>query len=75
MAIEVRDNGVGLTPEIRAEMFEPFYTTKPVGQGTGLGLAIVKSIIEEHFGIIEIDSSPESGSTFRLLIPLKMEVF
>ena len=73
-AVEVRDNGGGLAPEIKAKMFEPFYTTKPVGQGTGLGLAIVKSIVEEHFGILEVDSSPDTGTTFRLLIPLKMEV-
>jgi two-component system, cell cycle sensor histidine kinase and response regulator CckA len=67
--IAVSDTGAGMTPEVQAHIFEPFFTTKPAGRGTGLGLAIVRSIVQEHGGRIEVASSPEAGSTFRVFLP------
>ena len=65
----VRDNGPGISPENRAHIMEPFFTTKPVGKGTGLGLSISRSIALEHGGTLELD--PESAHTcFVLRIPL-----
>jgi PAS domain S-box-containing protein len=67
--IEVRDNGPGMTPDVRARIFEPFYTTKNVGEGTGLGLAIVYSIVTSMAGQIECESEPSVGTTFRVALP------
>lgn len=65
----IEDNGPGMTKEIQSRMFEPFYTTKPVGSGTGLGLAVVHGIVEEHGGRIETDESGLGGARFTLHIP------
>lgn len=69
--VEVIDNGLGIAPEELAHLFEPFYTTKPVGKGTGLGLSISQSIIHKHGGRIEVDSEIGQGSTFRVCLPIK----
>ena len=71
--IEITDNGSGIPPEDIKRIFEPFYTTKPVGQGTGLGLSISYGIIEEHRGKIHVASSPEKGTVFTIQLPIKME--
>ncbi len=71
LTIEVKDNGKGMSKEIMAKIFDPFYTTKDVGQGTGLGLSISYSIIENHQGKIEVESKSNKGSAFRILLPLK----
>ena len=71
--LEVHDNGEGIPPQHLEHLFEPFYTTKQVGEGTGLGLALVYSIVEEHDGQIQaLSPSPEfkSGSCFRCRFPL-----
>jgi PAS domain S-box-containing protein len=68
--LEVADTGTGMPPEVRARIFEPFYTTKQGNKGTGLGLAVVYGIVESHEGLIEVDSAPGAGSTFRVFIPL-----
>ncbi|MCC6654043.1 MAG: GHKL domain-containing protein, partial [Flavobacteriales bacterium] len=68
-AITITDNGTGMAPEVCSRIFEPFFTTKAIGEGTGLGLAIVHSIIEMHHGRIEVESAPDQGSTFRIIIP------
>jgi two-component system nitrogen regulation sensor histidine kinase NtrY len=65
--IVVRDNGRGLSPEEREQVFEPYYTTKD--RGTGLGLAIAMKIVNDHDGTIEIDSEPGRGSTFAIVLP------
>ncbi|HDI60079.1 MAG TPA: PAS domain-containing protein [Desulfobacteraceae bacterium] len=68
--IEVGDTGPGIPPEVLPHIFEPFFTTKEEGQGTGLGLSMVYSIVENHGGRTEVDSSPESGTTFRVRLPV-----
>ncbi len=69
--IEVSDKGVGIPAEHLSRVFDPFFTTKPVGSGTGLGLSIVHQVVEAHQGKVEIDSSPETGTTVRILLPRK----
>ena len=67
--IEVADNGVGIPAEMLEEIFEPFYTTKPVGSGTGLGLSISQSLIRELGGEILVSSQPGVGTTFTVVVP------
>jgi hemerythrin-like metal-binding protein len=69
--LEVSDNGCGMPAEIQRRIFEPFYTTKPVGKGTGLGLSISWEIIQRHQGAIDVRSAPGQGTTFRITLPLK----
>ena len=65
----IKDTGMGMTPKTLERLFEPFYTTKPVGEGTGLGLSVVHGIIEKHGGVIEVESEMEKGSQFAVYIP------
>lgn len=67
--LEVVDQGHGMTEEVKARIFEPFYTTKPSGKGTGLGLSTVWGIITQSGGEISIDSKPGQGSIFRVVLP------
>jgi two-component system, NtrC family, sensor kinase len=67
--VEIADTGPGIPPEVLPRIFDPFYTTKPVGQGTGLGLAIARSIIKAHSGDIEAGNAPEGGACFRIRLP------
>ncbi len=67
--VEVEDTGKGITPEQMGRIFEPFYTTKPVGKGTGLGLSLSYGIVHKHGGHIEVKSEPGQGSTFRVVLP------
>jgi signal transduction histidine kinase/CheY-like chemotaxis protein len=67
--LTVRDTGCGMGPEVRARVFEPFYTTKPAGQGTGLGLTVANSIIAKHGGHIEVESEPGQGTAFSIVLP------
>jgi PAS domain S-box-containing protein len=66
---EISDTGIGIAPENVAKIYDPFYTTKGVGQGTGLGLAVSYGIIQEHTGRISVDSTPGEGTTFRITLP------
>jgi signal transduction histidine kinase len=66
---EVSDTGIGMTAEVQARIFEPFFSSSEMG-GTGLGMAIVKSIIEAHHGTVSFTSEPKKGTTFRLSLPL-----
>jgi CheY-like chemotaxis protein len=67
--IAVRDTGTGMTPEVLRRAFEPFYTTKPIGQGTGLGLSMVYGFAQQSKGHIAIDSTMGAGTTVRLHLP------
>ncbi len=68
--IRVRDNGIGIPPEVREKMFNPFFTTKPAGEGTGLGLSISHDIIvKQHSGSIEVDTKPGAFTEFRIILP------
>lgn len=69
VAIDVRDDGPGVSPELLPQLFDPFFTTKPLGEGTGLGLAIARRIIDEHGGRIGLESAPGQGMTVRMWLP------
>lgn len=68
--ISVMDNGYGIPAERIARLFDPFYTTKAIGHGTGLGLTISQRIIKQHGGYIQVDSQPDKGTLFMVLIPI-----
>ena len=68
--INIRDNGVGISPEIKDKLFQPFFTTKPTGEGTGLGLSISYDIvIQEHGGTISVDSQIGEFTEFTVRLP------
>lgn len=69
--VSFTDSGVGISADILPRIFDPFFTTKPVGEGTGLGLSVSKSIVEQHGGIIRVETS-EKGSTFTVELPLNV---
>ena len=69
VAIEVADNGSGMTPEVLARIFDPFFTTKPVGQGTGLGLSICHNVVMSLGGEISCATVLGEGTTFRVSLP------
>ena len=71
ITITISDNGPGFPEEVKTRMFEPFYTTKGVGEGTGLGLSIAYGIMEKHNGSIEAESRPGEGAEFRLILPIE----
>lgn len=71
LVVEIADTGAGMPPHVLARVFEPYFSTKPVGQGTGLGLAISRNIIAQHGGTIGVTSEPRRGSTFRITLPCK----
>lgn len=69
VSIAVQDTGCGMTPDIIAHIFEPFYTTKEHGKGTGLGLATIYGIVKQCGGCLEVESVPGQGSTFTVYLP------
>jgi signal transduction histidine kinase len=66
MVAEVADTGNGIAPEHLARIYDPFFTTKAIGQGTGLGLSITYGIVREHEATIQCDSTPGSGTRFEI---------
>jgi len=70
VCVNVRDNGCGITPEVKKHMFEPFYTTKEQGKGTGLGLSMVYGTVKQSGGDIAVESEPGKGCVFKLYFPL-----
>jgi signal transduction histidine kinase len=72
--IRIRDNGIGISSEVREKLFSPFFTTKPAGEGTGLGLSISHDIIvKQHDGSIEVETRPGEFTEFRIVLPRKAE--
>ncbi len=69
--VRVSDSGSGIPPEALSKLFDPFYTTKPVGQGTGLGLSISHGIVQKHNGTIEVESEMGKGTTFTVRLPIE----
>jgi two-component system, NtrC family, sensor kinase len=68
--IRIRDNGAGISPEVKEKMFNPFFTTKPAGEGTGLGLSISHDIIvKQHGGSIDVDTQPGQFTEFKIVLP------
>jgi signal transduction histidine kinase len=68
--VHVRDNGVGISPEIRDKLFQPFFTTKPTGEGTRLGLSISYDIVtQQHGGTISVESEPGTFTEFTVRLP------
>ena len=71
IVLTIRDNGEGMSPEVKQRLFDSFFTTKPVGQGTGLGMSIVRDIIEnKHHGKVLFDSVQHEYTCFRFIIPV-----
>jgi PAS domain S-box-containing protein len=69
VVLSVADNGSGVSEAVRERMFEPFYTTKPVGSGSGMGLAMVHGIVHDHGGHLLVDPVEPRGTSFRVLLP------
>ncbi|WP_425259321.1 ATP-binding protein [Rubrivivax sp. RP6-9] len=70
----VQDDGCGIDEATLRRIFEPYFTTKPIGRGTGLGLAVVEGIVREHGGQLSVESHPGRGSTFHIRLPLTAAV-
>lgn len=73
--VEIADNGPGISEEVRSQIYDPFFTTKPLGKGTGLGLAISRQIVvDKHRGRLLCESSPGGGTRFSIWIPLRPDL-
>lgn len=72
--VTVSDSGPGIEPEILKHIFDPFFTTKSTGEGIGLGLSITYGLVKRLGGAIHVDSTPDSGTTFKVILPLHHQV-
>jgi signal transduction histidine kinase len=70
--LSVGDTGMGMSEEVRSELFTPFFTTKPPGKGTGLGLSIIYGIVKMHRGDIQVWSEEGRGSRFTIRLPTRL---
>jgi PAS domain S-box-containing protein len=68
--LSVQDNGCGMSKETLDKIFDPFFTTKSINEGTGMGLSTVLGIVEQHNGLIQVQSSPKEGTIFKLFFPI-----
>lgn len=71
--LTVRDNGHGISPEIKGRIFDPYFTTREVGKGSGMGLAVVHGIVSNHGGAITVDSEPGEGTRIEVFLPVTEE--
>ncbi|MBR6163684.1 HAMP domain-containing histidine kinase [bacterium] len=71
--VEIEDNGSGMSEETKQKVFNPFFTTKPVGKGTGLGMSITYKVIKNHNGNIEIESQEGIGTKFIITLPINID--
>jgi signal transduction histidine kinase len=71
LVVEIRDSGVGIAPDVLSRVFEPYFTTKCVGEGTGLGLSISRQIVEDHGGRLTVESASGMGTVFRVILPIR----
>jgi two-component system NtrC family sensor kinase len=72
--IIVNDDGMGIPKDVLPHIFEPFFTTKAEGKGVGLGLAVALGIVQQHAGNIEVSSTPQKGTTFKVILPEEPQV-
>ncbi len=70
VCLAISDTGTGIKKDVLEKIFDPFFTTKDVDQGTGMGLSTVLGIVEQHDGLVKVETSPGKGSTFLLYFPL-----
>lgn len=70
LVISVSDSGTGISSDAKEHLFEPFYTTKPIGQGTGLGLSLVRDFVEKYEGRVQVDSELGKGTAISLRLPI-----
>jgi CheY-like chemotaxis protein len=68
---EIADSGIGMSREVREHMFEPFFTTRDIGEGSGLGLAVTHAIVTAMAGRIDVDSAPGAGTRIRISLPVE----
>jgi len=73
ISVQVKDNGPGMEEDVKQRIFEPFFSTKPVGEGTGLGLSICYGIMQEYGGDLSVETKLGEGSTFTLWLPIRSE--
>jgi signal transduction histidine kinase len=73
LVLEVADTGSGMTADVKARIFEPFFSTKAPGRGTGLGLRTVQAIVQRAGGDIDVESTAGAGTTFRIVLPVAID--
>jgi two-component system cell cycle sensor histidine kinase/response regulator CckA len=73
VSLKVSDTGTGIPAEVAEKIFDPFFTTKEAGKGTGLGLSTVLAIVRSHGGVVNLETAPNEGTTFRVLIPATID--
>ena len=74
VCITIADDGPGIAPEIRQHLFDPYFSGREAGRGLGLGLCKAWRVIDEHGGLIQVDSDAASGATFRVWLPMRPQV-
>jgi signal transduction histidine kinase len=71
VVFKIKDNGIGIPDDVKAKIFQPFFTTKPTGQGTGLGLSLAYDIVTKgHGGTLEVDTEKNKGTCFTMTLPI-----
>jgi len=72
--ISIKDNGIGIDEQTQRKIFDPFFTTKEVGEGIGLGMSVAYNAIKKHNGSIKINSVPDQGAEFVIILPIKHQL-